>query len=118
MTQLSAAITIFNSADAVKEEEALIIDSIFDSISSFKQTLYLFSTSLQEVTDTTITKMKEAADAKNMRSEQLKDGLKISILVFALQIPILFGFIILNRTNSCFCLSNLVWFTTGLICAL
>jgi antibiotic biosynthesis monooxygenase (ABM) superfamily enzyme len=60
--------------------------------------------------------MKEAADAEGKRSKQLKEGLKITILVFAGQIPILLGFIILNRTCTCFCLSNLVWLTSAIVC--
>jgi len=60
--------------------------------------------------------MKEAADAGNLRSQQLKEGLKISILVFAGQIPILFGFISINRSNACFCFTNLVWFSTAIVC--
>jgi hypothetical protein len=112
MTQLSAGLKVFGGGDNILKEEA----SIIDSIKSFKQTLYLFKTSLQEVADFTMSKMKEAADEKNVRSEQLIEGLKNSILVFACQIPILFGFIFFNRVNACFCLTNLVWFSTGLVC--
>ena len=59
----------------------------------------------KEVIDT----MQNAIDANDKQSKKLVFGLYLVILILVAQIPILLLSICFNRSNICFCFTNLIW---------
>lgn len=65
----------------------------------------------KEVIDT----MQNAINENDKHSKKLVFGLHVVILIVLAQIPILLMSICFNRSNICFCFTNLIWIANLLL---